>query len=113
MDPVQMMELVGYAAAALTTVSFVPQAVQTFRTRNTDGISLPMYGMLVAGVALWTLYGLAIASVPMVLANGITLVLSSMILVLAVRSRRVNGRVSDGGVHTPTGTARELVASAA
>ena len=87
MTAMQIMELVGYAAATLTTVSFVPQAVQTFRTRNTEGISLPMYGMLVAGVALWVVYGLAIGSMPMVLANAITLTLASTIFVLAVRSR--------------------------
>lgn len=90
-------------------MSFVPQAVQTFRTRNTEGISLPMYGMPVAGVALWVVYGLAIGSVPMVLANGITLVLASTIFVLAARSRTVKPA---GAVAEPDGSA-ELVAATA
>ncbi len=89
-----LMELLGYAAATLTTASFVPQAVQTFRTRNTEGISLGMYGMLVTGIALWVVYGLAIGSVPMVLANAITLVLASTIFALAVHSRHATRQAS-------------------
>lgn len=93
------MELVGYAAATLTTASFVPQAIQTFRTRNTEGISLGMYSMLVSGVALWVVYGLAIGSIPMILANAITLVLSASIYVMALQSRRSATRqLADGRV---------------
>jgi len=91
MTPNTLMELMGYAAAALTTASFLPQAVQTFRTRNTDGISLGMYGMLVTGVALWVVYGVAIGSIPMIAANAVTLVLASTILGLAAHARRETG----------------------
>ena len=53
---------IGYAAATLTTASFLPQAVLTLRTRDTRGISLAMYSAFTAGVALWLLYGLVWAS---------------------------------------------------
>lgn len=92
MDIQAIMEMLGYVAATLTTASFVPQAVQTFRTRNTEGISLGMYFMMVAGVALWVLYGLAIGSIPMIVANVITLGLSSAICVIALQSRRAASR---------------------
>lgn len=85
---VATMELLGYGAAALTTTSFVPQAVHTFRTRNTEGISLGMYSILTTGIALWVAYGVAIGSAPMIVANAVTLVLATMILALAVRTRR-------------------------
>lgn len=95
MNTQAFMEIVGYVAATLTTVSFVPQVVQTFRTRNTEGISLAMYGMLVAGVALWTAYGLAIGSMPIIVANAITLILSSSIYGMALQSRRTKNRTKE------------------
>ncbi|MEJ0086529.1 MAG: SemiSWEET transporter [Pseudomonadota bacterium] len=70
----------GYAAAALTTSSFIPQAFMTLRTRNTSGISLGMYLVFTAGVAVWLAYGIAIDSWPMIAANSITLALASTIL---------------------------------
>ena len=51
-------EWIGFAAAALTTASFVPQAWLTFRTRDVSGISLGMYGAFTVGVALWLVYGM-------------------------------------------------------
>jgi MtN3 and saliva related transmembrane protein len=73
-------DLVGYAAAALTTGSFLPQAILTLRTRDTRGISLAMYGAFTAGVALWLVYGIALGEWPIVVANAVTLVLAATIL---------------------------------
>ena len=78
-------ELIGYPAAILTTAAFVPQAWQSWRTRDLSGISLPMYLLFTLGVACWLLYGLAIGSVPVVLANGITLCLAGVVLWLKVQ----------------------------
>ena len=78
-------EWFGYAAAVLTTGSFVPQAVMTIRTRNTSGISLAMYVIFTLGVALWLLYGIAVKSGPMILANSVTLALAGTILALKLR----------------------------
>jgi MtN3 and saliva related transmembrane protein len=80
-------EWLGYAAAALTTGSFIPQALLTIRTRNTSGISLGMYLVFTAGVAVWLAYGLAIGSWPMILANTITLVLAAVILAFKFKYR--------------------------
>jgi MtN3 and saliva related transmembrane protein len=76
---------VGYVAAALTTFSFVPQAVRTIRTKETHGISLWMYVMFNAGIAFWLVYGLVLMSWPMILANIVTLALSGTILALKIR----------------------------
>lgn len=78
-------ELVGYAAAILTTFSFVPQAWLTFRTRDVRGISLGMYSAFTAGVALWLVYGLLAGAWPLVAANAITLALASVILAMKIR----------------------------
>lgn len=76
----ELSELIGYPAAILTTAAFVPQAWKSWRTRDLSGISLPMYALFTLGVALWLFYGLLIASTPIVIGNGITLVLASVVL---------------------------------
>jgi len=73
-------DLIGSAAAFLTTASFLPQAWQSFRTRDVSGVSLSMYSVFTAGVALWLAYGLLLGSWPMVIANTITLGLAVAIL---------------------------------
>ena len=88
----QISDLIGYLAAALTTCSFVPQAMHTFRTRDVSGISLGMYSVFTVGIALWLVYGLALSAWPIVVANAITLVLAGTILgmklVYGARQRR-------------------------
>ena len=80
-------ELLGYLAALLTTLSFVPQAWHTFRTRDVSGISLGMYCVFTAGVALWLLYGWLVGAWPVVAANAVTLALASAILAMKIRFR--------------------------
>lgn len=80
--------LLGYPAAFLTTVAFVPQAWQSWRTRDLSGISLPMYALFTLGVALWLGYGLAIGSTPVVAANAVTLMLASVVLWLKILEMR-------------------------
>jgi MtN3 and saliva related transmembrane protein len=83
--PVLSAELIGYCAASLTTLSFLPQAWLTFRTRDVRGISLGMYSVFTVGVALWLLYGLLVGAWPIVAANAITLALACVILGMKLR----------------------------
>lgn len=78
-------EWVGYAAAALTTFSFVPQAVKTIRSKDTRGISLWMYVTFTVGIGFWLGYGVVLMSWPMIIANAVTLALSLTILGLKLR----------------------------
>lgn len=75
-------EWLGYAAAALTTAAFVPQAWLTFRTRDVSGISLGMYSVFTLGVALWLAYGWVLQAWPIVVANVVTLLLAFSILLM-------------------------------
>lgn len=79
----------GYLAAALTTLSFVPQALLTLHTRDVHGISAGMYGLFTLGVALWLAYGWRLGDWPIIIANAVTLVLAATILLtkLAVEWR--------------------------
>jgi MtN3 and saliva related transmembrane protein len=76
---------IGLAAAACTTVSFVPQVVKVLRTRETRAISLAMYLVFSAGVALWLAYGLLVHDLPVILANACTIVLCLVVLALKLR----------------------------
>ena len=80
-------DAIGSIAAVLTTVSFVPQAWHSFKTRDVSGISLSMYSVFTLGVALWLLYGVLLQSWPLMVANSITLVLAVAILVMKLRFR--------------------------
>ncbi|MGZ5049587.1 MAG: SemiSWEET transporter [Methylobacter sp.] len=73
-------EIVGYIAATLTTASFVPQAILTIRTRDTESLSLGMYGAFTLGVLCWLIYGIQVADKAIILANAVTLMLASLIL---------------------------------
>lgn len=75
---------IGYLSAFLTTAAFVPQAYQSWKTRDLSGISMPMYSMFTLGVAGWLVYGLMINSLPVIIANAITLILSTIVLFLKI-----------------------------
>ena len=80
--------MIGYAAAALTTSAFIPQVVKSWRSRSTGDLSAAMLVVFTAGIVLWLLYGLALGSLPVVLANGVTLVLSATLVALKLFGSR-------------------------
>ena len=80
-----LIDALGYAAAMLTTASFVPQAWLTFRTRDVSGISLAMYSGFTFGIALWLAYGAMLRAWPIVIANAVTLALAAGILTMKLR----------------------------
>ena len=87
-----MTDFIGLLAAFLTTASFVPQAILVLRTRNTDGLSLFMYILFTTGIGCWLIYGVFIGSLPIILANLVTIILASMILAVkasnTIRARK-------------------------
>jgi len=77
--------LLGFVAATLTTLAFLPQVVRTWRTRSTKDISLGMFLVLVVGIVLWLVYGFLMMDLPLMAANGVTLVLAGTILFFKLR----------------------------
>ena len=77
--------ILGYVAAVLTTFSFLPQVTRIHKTKDTSAISLSMYLMFSIGVLLWFIYGILIHAWPMVIANGITLILALTILWMKIK----------------------------
>ena len=79
------LEWLGYLAATCTTLSFVPQAVKTIRTRDTSGISLGMYVVFTFGIVCWFGYGIFLGSWPMIASNAVTFLLAATILALKLK----------------------------
>lgn len=80
-------DFIGYPAAILTTIAFLPQAWQSWKTRDLSGISLPMYSLFTLGVTLWLVYGLMKNDLPIIAANAITLVLAAIVLYLKITEK--------------------------
>jgi len=73
-------EVIGLAAAALTTISFLPQAIKVWKTKSAKDLSLGMFSIFTTGVLLWLIYGILVVDIPIIAANAVTLMLSGTIL---------------------------------
>lgn len=82
-----MITLIGFLAGGLTTASFLPQVVKTARTRSARDLSEAMLLVFLAGLVLWTFYGMQVGSAPIIAANVITIGLVGAILVMKVKFR--------------------------
>jgi len=78
-------DLIGAAAGTLSTIAFVPQAWRIWKTRSARDLSLPMYLIFTSGVALWLAYGLALGAVPIIVCNGLTLLLAGTVLAMKLK----------------------------
>jgi MtN3 and saliva related transmembrane protein len=97
--------IVGYLAAICSMTSFTPQAWRIIRTRDTNSISAPMYALTVLGFALWLAFGLMKTEWPIIITNGVCLILSAFILLMTVLPRAKKDAVADA--IDPTGRASD------
>lgn len=79
--------IIGNIAALLTTISFLPQAIKTIKTKDTGGLSFPMYLLFVTGVSLWLIYGTLNNQMPIIIGNLVTLILAGIILSFMIKGR--------------------------
>ena len=84
----QITDVLGYVAGALTTIALVPQAWRAYRTKDVSGISLRMYCIFTLGIAIWLVYGVVLGETPMILANSVSLVLAFAVLVAKLKYGR-------------------------
>jgi MtN3 and saliva related transmembrane protein len=80
-----LVDAVGIAGAALTTLCWLPQALKILRERDTRAISLPATAAFTAGMALWLVYGLALVDWPLIGSATVELALMTVILGLKLR----------------------------
>jgi MtN3 and saliva related transmembrane protein len=81
----EITELFGYLAATLTTVAFIPQVIQIWRSKHTKDISLGMYSIFTTGILAWLGYGILLGSTPIIIANSITVVLAGSVLAMKLK----------------------------
>jgi MtN3 and saliva related transmembrane protein len=84
MIPVLSADLIGYLAAVLTTIAFIPQAHLTWKNKHAQGVSLGMYAIFTVGIALWLIYGICLQVWPIIIANAFTLMLALFILAMKI-----------------------------
>ena len=82
-----MIEAIGLAAGLLTTTAFIPQVWKIYRTKSGKDISARMFSLFSAGIVLWLIYGILLQSLPLILSNAVTLVLSLTIIALKLHYR--------------------------
>lgn len=80
-------EIIGFFAAILTTISFVPQVIKIYKSKETKSISLTMYVVFSLGILMWLIYGIHLKSMPMIIANAITLILTIYILFMKMKHK--------------------------
>jgi MtN3 and saliva related transmembrane protein len=73
-------QLLGLVAGALTTISFLPQVIKTWKSRSAKDLSLGMFSLFCLGVVLWLVYGFILNDIPLIAANLLTLMLASTLL---------------------------------
>ena len=78
-------EFIGYAAAVCTTIAYIPQVVKVYKTNKTNDISIGMFILMSIGVLLWLIYGIIISSIPMIIANALTFILSFYIFIMKIK----------------------------
>lgn len=77
--------VIGLIAGCLTTIAFIPQLTKTWKTKSAKDVSLLMFLIFCTGVLLWLIYGLLIGSLPVILANLVTLILAGAILLMKLK----------------------------
>ena len=73
-------DMLGLFAGMLTTISFLPQVIKTWKSKSAKDLSLGMFLIFSIGVSLWLIYGIYTNNIPVIAANACTLVLCSTIL---------------------------------
>ena len=76
---------IGLLAGSLTTFAYVPQVVKSWRSGSTTDVSLMMFAIMMSGAMLWLIYGVFLHDIPIMTANGVTLLLAGTILVLKIK----------------------------
>ncbi|WP_341221167.1 SemiSWEET transporter [Polaribacter atrinae] len=82
---IDLHEVIGLIAAVLTTASFLPQVFKTYKTKDTSGLSLTMYIVFFIGVVLWSIYGVYLHSLSIILANSITAILALYLIFMKIK----------------------------
>jgi MtN3 and saliva related transmembrane protein len=80
-----LIKTIGFLAGLLTTASFLPQVIKTYQTKHAEDFNLLFLVCFLAGITLWLVYGIMIREWPIILANGVTMVLNMLLLGMKIK----------------------------
>jgi MtN3 and saliva related transmembrane protein len=80
-----LIDIIGFIAAALSAICFVPQAIRAIQTKDTHAISFWMYLLSLLSVIFWLIYGIMLSSAPIIMKNILVIILSGVILALKTK----------------------------
>lgn len=83
----QFVQIIGLVAGFCTTIAFLPQVIKTYKSKSAKDLSSGMFLTFCTGLILWLVYGVMVDDVPIIMANFLTLIMASIILVLKVKYR--------------------------
>jgi MtN3 and saliva related transmembrane protein len=81
-------KIIGLTAAVLSSLTFLPQVIKTWKSKSAADISLVMFSVATISVILWLTYGILIGDLPIIIANTVTLAFSATMLLLKLRFGR-------------------------
>lgn len=78
-------DILGYAAGALTTVTFLPQVIKTLHEKSAKDVSLYMFIIAFVNEIMWLVYGAMIDNWVIILTNAIMLLMSGIMIILKIK----------------------------
>lgn len=78
-------DVLGYAAGAVTTLIFLPQVIKTWKEKSAKDISLLMFVIAAINDVMWIVYGVLINNLVITLTNSIVLVLALTMISFKLR----------------------------
>lgn len=87
-----LINIIGYTASVCMILGYLPQAITTMRTRDTDGIALPTFCMLGLGSVFFVIQGFAMHNWPLVITNVLTTICSVIIFGIKIYNDYFGGK---------------------
>lgn len=83
-----MIDVLGFVAGIFTTIAVLPQIIKSWKSKEVKNVSPIMFGVLMLGVGLWVIYGILKNDLPIIITNGVSFALNSVMLILMLRFRK-------------------------
>lgn len=85
LSTVQLANVFGFLAAGIGIVMFMPQAISVYKTKNTKSLSLFSFTLFTLASLLWTIYGVLLIALPIIIVNVVLLLLNSFIVIMKIK----------------------------
>lgn len=73
-------EILGYSAGAITSLTFLPQVIKTWKDKSARDISLLMFLIAAVHETMWIIYGVLRDDMVIILTNAVILVMSLIMI---------------------------------